>query len=71
MAAGAEGETIISLSLTDTLYMFEFYRIFKVGGVASPYATIEWPGIQISQTLTAILHDKGINITLINNDGEF
>ena len=39
--AEAQGETVISLSPTDTLYLFEFYRIFKVGGIASPYATIE------------------------------
>ncbi len=40
-AAEAQGEAIISLSPKDILYLFEFYRIFKVGGIASPYATIE------------------------------
>ena len=44
--------------------------MFKVGGIASPYATIEWPGVQIPHALTAILQDKGINITLNINDGE-
>jgi hypothetical protein len=54
-AAEAQGETVISLSPTDTLCLFEFYIIFKVGGIASPYATIEWPGVHIPQALTAIL----------------
>ena len=53
-----QGETVILLSLTDTLYLFEFYRICKVGGIASPYAKIEWPGVQIPQALTAILQGK-------------
>ena len=51
--------------------MFEFYRLFKVGGIASPYATIEWPGVQIPLALTAILQNKELNITLINNNGEY
>jgi len=70
-AAEAQGETIISLPFKDTLYLLEFYRIFKVGGIASPYATIEWLGVQIPHALTAILQNKGLNITLINNDGEY
>jgi hypothetical protein len=28
-----------------TLYLFEFYKIVKIGGNNSPYACIEWPGI--------------------------
>ncbi len=56
---------------TDLLYLFEFSRIFKVGGIASPYATIEWPRVQTPQALTAILQEKGINIALLNNDGEY
>jgi hypothetical protein len=62
---------IISLFPTDTLNLFEIYRIVKVGGIMSPYATIKWPGIQIPHALAAILQDKGMNITLINNEGEF
>ena len=60
--AEAQGESTISLSPADALYLFEFYKIFKVGGIASPYATIEWPGVQIPQALIAILQDKGIKI---------
>ena len=70
-ASEAKGETIITFPPKDTLYLLELYKIFKVGGIASPYATIEWPGVHIPQALTAILQDKGLNITLINNDGEY
>ena len=69
--AESQGETKISLSSADTLYLFEFYMIFKVGGISSPYATIEWPRVQIPQALTSILQDKGIKISLINNEGKF
>ena len=41
--AEAQGESTISLSPADTLYLFGFYKMFKVDGIASPYATIEWP----------------------------
>ena len=63
-------EANITLSPTDLLYLFEFSRIYKVGGIASPYANIKWPRVQTPQALTAILQDKGINISLLNNDGE-
>ena len=56
---------------TNLLYIFEFSHIYKVGGIASPYATIEWSRVQNPQALTIILQDKGINIALLNNDGEY
>jgi hypothetical protein len=70
-AAEAQGKTKITLSPKNTLYLFEFHRIFKVGGITSPYATIEMLGVHIPQAITAILQDKGLKITLINNDGEY
>ena len=36
-----------SMDTRHTLYLFEFYKIVKVGGIHTPYACIEWPGIQI------------------------
>ena len=36
-AAEAQGKLVITLHSTE-LYLFEFYRIFKVGGIASPLA---------------------------------
>ena len=29
------------------LYLFEYYKISKVGGANIPYACMQWPGIQI------------------------
>ena len=34
--AEAQGGSAITLSPTDTLYLFEFYIIFKVGEITSP-----------------------------------
>ncbi len=45
-AAESQNEVNITMEPTDLLYLFEFSRIFKVGGIASPYATIEWSGVQ-------------------------
>jgi len=56
---------------TDLLYLFQFIKIFKVGGIESPYATIEWTRVQTPEALTAILEDRGINIALLNNNGEY
>ena len=47
----------------------EFSKTHKGGGISSPYASIEWPGVQIPQALTTILKDRGLNIFLLNNDG--
>ena len=29
------------------LYLMEFYKIVKIGGIYNPFACMEWPGIQI------------------------
>jgi len=29
------------------LYLLEFFKIVKIGGINNPYAYIEWPSIQI------------------------
>ena len=35
----------VDLDNRTMLYLFEFSRIGKTGGIDNPYATIEWPGI--------------------------
>ena len=55
LAADIISKTNITLNPTYLLYLFEFSRIYKAGGIASPYATIEWQGVQTPQALTAIL----------------
>jgi hypothetical protein len=48
----------------DLLYLFEYHKITKVGGVNSPYACAEWPGIQIPQV---ILDSKGLQFTFFDD----
>jgi hypothetical protein len=50
------------------MYMLEFSKIHKVGGISSPYASIEWPYVQIPEAFKAILKEIGLNIFLLNND---
>ncbi len=45
------------------LYLFEFYKILKIGGIHSPYACIEWQGIQIPQAILSLLDEKGLRFT--------
>jgi hypothetical protein len=37
----------VDLDNKTLLYLIEFNKISKTGGINNPYATIEWPGIQI------------------------
>jgi hypothetical protein len=59
------------LTSTYLLYLFEFSEIFKVGRISSPYAVIEWLGVHIPQATTSVLQNRGIKLSLINNDGEY
>jgi hypothetical protein len=42
----------VELYSSELLCMFEFYKINKIGGTASPYVSIEWPGNQIPMGIT-------------------
>jgi hypothetical protein len=53
-----------------TLYLFEFYKIVKIGGIHSPYACIEWPGVQIPHAILSLLEEKGLLITFYNDKRE-
>ena len=53
-----------------TLYLFEFFKIVKIGGSNNPYACIEWPGIQIPQAILSLLEEKGLLITFYNDKRE-
>ncbi len=61
----------ITMTSTDVLYLSEFSKIFKVGGMSSPYAVIEWLGVQIPQAIKAILQNRGIKLSIVINDGEY
>jgi hypothetical protein len=44
-------EKAVTLPPTNLFYPFEFRRIFKVGGLSSPYATIELPCVYIDPAI--------------------
>ncbi len=44
-----------ALNTFHTLYLFEFYKIVKIGGINIPCACIEWPRIQIPQAVLSVL----------------
>jgi hypothetical protein len=67
--ADAKDEAVVTIPSANLLYLLEFGKIHKVGGISSPYSSIEWPIVQILQALTTILKDRGLNILLLNNDG--
>jgi hypothetical protein len=67
--ADAQVDAAIMIPSTDLLYLLEFNKIHKFGGISSPYASIEWQGVQIPQALTSILTNRGLDIFLLNNDG--
>jgi len=47
-ATNAVGDShYVDLDTLHTMYLLEFYKIVKIRGLHSPYACIEWPGIQI------------------------
>ena len=59
-----------AMNTLHTLYLFEFDKIVKIGGIHSPYACIEWPGIQIPQAILGLLEEKGLVITFYNDKRE-
>ena len=46
-ADSAGGIRSIELEPQLLLYLMEFYKIVKIGGINKPFACMEWPGIQI------------------------
>ncbi len=55
VAADTDNDEAITPSPSDSLYLFEFSKIVKVGGISSPYASIEWPGVQIPRAMLKVL----------------
>ena len=53
------------------LYLFEFSKISKTGGINSPYATIEWHGIHIPQTIISTLDEKSLKCSFITDAGKW
>ena len=47
----------IKLKNRDLLYLLEYRRIYKVGGVSNPYANMKWHGILIPQVISTMLNE--------------
>lgn len=69
--SAAANTNIIVLKNIDLLYLMEFSRIYKVGGVSSPYAGMEWPGIQIPQAISAMITEIGLRFTFADDIGSY
>ena len=67
--AAGEGH-IEEMDHHDLLYLFEYYRINKIGGTNSPYACAEWPGIQIPQAILSMLDRKRLQFTSFKDKRE-
>jgi len=52
----------VELDALTELYLFEFSKITKTGGVNIPYATLELPGIQIPHAVISNLNEKPLKI---------
>ena len=61
----------VDLDNKTLLYLFEFSRINKTGGINIPYATIEWPGIQILQAVILNLDEKPLKCSFITDAGKW
>ena len=64
--AVGEGHTLV-MEQCDLLYLFEYYKITKVGGAKSSYACAEWQGIQIPHAILSLLDRKGLQFTFFND----
>jgi hypothetical protein len=49
----------------------EYIRIYKVGGVSSPYASMEWHGINIQQDISIMLKEIGLRFNFVTNTGSY
>ena len=70
-AVEAAGERhYVELNPQHTLYLFEYYKISKVGGPNTPYACMQWPGIQIPQAIISMLDNKDLLVDFMDDNGE-
>lgn len=68
MEASAD-QPAVDLDSRTMLYLFEFNKISKTGGINNPYATIEWPGIQIPHAIITNLEGEPLKRSFISEEG--
>jgi hypothetical protein len=50
------------------LYLFEFNKITKMGGINNSYVTIELPGIKIPHVILTNMYEKPLKCSLISDN---
>jgi hypothetical protein len=69
--AAATNNNAIELKNRDLLYLLEYSIIYKVGGVSSPYAGMEWHGIQIPEAISTMLNEIGLRFNFVTATGSY
>jgi hypothetical protein len=69
--ATATNHNIFELKNRDLLYLLEYIRIYKVGGVGNPYANMEWHGMQIPQVISTMLNEIGLRFNFVTDTGSY
>jgi len=59
----------ITLKNTYLLYLMECNMIYNVGGISSPYASMEWPGIQIPQAISTMIRETRLSFPIVTDIG--
>jgi len=67
--AAAANNNVIELKNGDLLYLLEYSRIYKVGGVSNPYAIMEWPRIRIPLAISTMLYGIGLRFNFVTDTG--
>ena len=69
--AVAANKNVIELKNMDLLYLLEYSKIYKAGGVISPYANMEWPGIHIPQAILTMLNEIELQFNFVIDTGSY
>ena len=67
----SKDQQAVELDSKTLLDLFEFSWFSKTGGIASPYVTIEWHGIQIPRAIISNLDEKPLKCSFITYAGNW
>jgi hypothetical protein len=69
-SASEQDSPTIEMSNKDLLYLLEYSKVYKIGGVSSPYVCFEWHGVQIPQSIISLLQDNSLTVPFLTDDGD-
>jgi hypothetical protein len=67
--ADREKTSYLLLPKLTLLYILEYTRVFKVGSPFGPHAGMDWPGLQIPQSLTSLLGNRPLLLPFVEESG--